>query len=129
VLVTNLVCTNDVGHLFSRRSAEAQQYGGAIMGLGRSATEEKVYCPRTGVGLNFDNIGYHIGTMNDYPDIECILNESHMGYSSYGACGIGEATGASLSGVTAGAIHNATGKWALDYPLTPAKVLKALGKI
>jgi xanthine dehydrogenase molybdenum-binding subunit len=129
VLVTNLVCVNDVGHLFSRRGAEAQQYGGAIMGLGRSATEEKVYCPRTGVGLNFDNIGYHIGTMNDYPAVKCIINESHLGYSSYGACGVGEDTGASLSGITAGAIFNATGKWALDYPLTPDKVLKALGKI
>ncbi|MBN2318234.1 MAG: molybdopterin-dependent oxidoreductase [Acidobacteria bacterium] len=129
VLVTNLVCVNDVGHLFNRRGAEAQQYGGAVMGLGRSATEEKVYCPATGVGLNFDNIGYHIGTMNDYPPVECILNESHLGYSSYGACGVGEDTGASLSGITAGAIFNATGKWALDYPLTPNRVLKALGKI
>jgi CO/xanthine dehydrogenase Mo-binding subunit len=129
VIVTNLVCVNDVGHLFNRRGAEAQQYGGAIMGLGRSATEEKVYCPRTGVGLNFDNIGYRIGTMNDYPDVKCIINESHLGYSSYGACGVGEDTGASLSGITAGAIFNATGKWALDYPLTPEKVLKALGTI
>jgi CO/xanthine dehydrogenase Mo-binding subunit len=129
VLVTNLVCVNDVGHLFNRRGAEAQQYGGAIMGLGRSATEEKIYCPNTGVGLNFNNIGYYIGTMNDYPPVACILNESHLGYSSYGACGVGEDTGASLSGITAGAIFNATGKWALDYPLTPDKVLKALGKI
>jgi CO/xanthine dehydrogenase Mo-binding subunit len=129
VLVTNLVCVNDVGHLFNRRGAEAQQYGGAVMGLGRSATEEKIYCPSTGVGLNFDNIGYHIGTMNDYPSIQCIINESHLGYSSYGACGVGEDTGASLSGITAGAIYNATGKWALDYPLTPNKVLKALGEI
>jgi len=129
IIVTNLVCVNDVGHLFSRRGAEAQQYGGAVMGLGRSATEEKVYCPRTGVGLNFDNIGYHIGTMNDYPSIQCIINESHLGYSSYGACGVGEDSGASLSGITAGALYNATGKWALDYPLTPDKVLRALGKI
>jgi CO/xanthine dehydrogenase Mo-binding subunit len=129
VFVTNLVCVNDVGHLFNRRGAEAQQYGGAIMGLGRSATEEKIYCPKTGVGLNFDNIGYHIGTMNDYPDVQCIINESHLGYSSYGACGVGEDVGASISGITAGAIFNATGKWALDYPLTPAKVLKALGEI
>ena len=129
IIVTNLVCVNDVGHLFNRRGAEAQQYGGAIMGLGRSATEEKVYCPRTGVGLNFDHIGYHIGTMNDYPDVRCILNESHLGYSTYGACGVGEDTGASLSGITAGALFNATGKWALDYPLTPDRVLKALGKI
>jgi len=97
--------------------------------LGRSATEEKVYCPRTGVGLNFDNINYHIGTMNDYPPVQCILNESHQGYSTYGACGVGEDSAASMSGITAGALYNATGKWALDYPLTPDKVLKALGKI
>jgi xanthine dehydrogenase molybdenum-binding subunit len=129
ILVSNVVCVNDVGHLFNRRGAEAQQYGGAIMGLGRSATEEKVYCPRTGVGLNFDHIGYHIGTMNDYPDVKCILNESHLGYSSYGACGVGEASAASMSGITAGAFFNATGKWTLDYPLTPGKALKALGKI
>ncbi len=129
VAVTGLVCVNDVGHLFNRRGAEAQQYGGAVMGLGRSATEEKVYCPRTGVGLNFDNIGYHIGTMNDYPPVRCLLNESHLGYSAYGACGIGEDTGASLSGVTAGAVHNATGRWVPDYPLTPDRVLRALGKI
>ncbi len=129
VLVTNLVCVNDLGHIFNRPGAEAQQYGGAIMGLGRSATEEKIYCPNTGVGLNFDNIGYHIGTMNDYPEVECILNEGQLGYSSYGAGGIGENTGAALSGITAGAIYNATGKWALDYPLTPNKILKALGKI
>ena len=129
VIVTNLVCVNDVGHLFNRRGAEAQQYGGAIMGLGRSATEEKIYCPNTGVGLNFDNIGYHIGTMNDFPDVQCIIDEGHLGFSSYGACGLGEDTAASLSGITAGAIYNATGKWALDYPLTPDKVLRALGKI
>jgi CO/xanthine dehydrogenase Mo-binding subunit len=129
IIVTQVVCVNDVGHLFSRRGAEAQQYGGAIMGLGRSATEEKVYCPRTGVGLNFDNIGYHIGTMNDYPEVKCILNESHLGYSTYGACGVGEDSGASMSGITAGAFFNATRKWVLDYPLTPQRALKALGKI
>jgi xanthine dehydrogenase molybdenum-binding subunit len=127
--VTDLVCVNDIGHAINRPGAEAQQYGGAFMGLGRSATEEKIYCPRTGVGLNFDNLGYHIGTMNDYPEVQCILNESHLGYSAYGAYGIGEDIGASMSAITACAIFNATGKWVLDYPITPDKVLKALGKI
>jgi len=47
----------------------------------------------------------------------------------YGAYGVGEDTGASMSGITVSAIHNATGKWVLDYPTTPEKVLKALGKI
>ncbi len=127
--VTNIVLVNDVGHLFNPQGAMAQQYGGAIMGLGRSATEDHAWCPRTGVALNFDLINYHIGTMNDYPPSTCLLNESHLGYAAFGAYGIGENPGAALSGITASAIFNATGKWILDYPTTPDKVLKALGKI
>jgi CO/xanthine dehydrogenase Mo-binding subunit len=127
--VTRVVCVNDVGHLFNPEGAEAQQYGGAVMGLGRSATEEHFFCPRTGVALNYDLIGYHIGTMNDYPPAESLINESHLGYAAYGAYGIGENVGASMSGITVSAIYNATGKWVMDYPTTPDRVLKALGKI
>ena len=129
VTVANVVCVNDLGHVFNPKGAQAQQYGGAYMGLGRSATEEKVCCPRTGVGLNYNHIGYHLGTMNDYPPVQCILNESHLGYSSYGSCGIGENVGAAMSAITAGALYNAIGKWILDFPVTPDKVLKALGTI
>jgi CO/xanthine dehydrogenase Mo-binding subunit len=129
VTVVNLVCVNDVGHVFNPRGAEGQQYGGAYMALGRNRTEEKICCPRTGVGLNYSHIGYQLGTMNDYPVIQCILHESHQGYSAYGSCGIGENVGASLSGIVAGAIYNAIGEWILDFPITPDKVLKALGKI
>jgi CO/xanthine dehydrogenase Mo-binding subunit len=127
--VTKVVCVNDVGHLFNPEGAAAQQYGGAVMGLGRSATEEHIYCPRTGVALNYDLAGYYMGTMNDYPSAQCLINESHLGYAAYGAYGIGENIGASMSGITVSAIFNATGKWVLDYPTTPDRVLKALGKI
>jgi xanthine dehydrogenase molybdenum-binding subunit len=128
-VLTNIVCVNDIGHLFNKEGAEAQQYGGAIMGLGKSATEEKIYCPKTGVGLNLDHINYHIGTMNDYPVVDCHLIETHLGYAPYGACGIGENIGASMAAITSCAIYNATGKWVDQYPITPDKVLKALGKI
>jgi xanthine dehydrogenase molybdenum-binding subunit len=128
VEVIHIVCVNDIGHVFNPQGAMGQQYGGAIMGLGRSATEEKIFCPKTGVGLNFDHINYHLGTMNDYPVVECILHESHLGYAPYGAYGIGENIGASLSAITSSAIYNAIGKWVLDFPITPDKVLRALGK-
>ncbi len=127
--VTRIVCVNDVGHLFNPEGAYAQQYGGAVMGLGRSGTEEHIFCPKTGVALNYDLIGYSIGAMNDYPDVDCLINESHLGYAAYGAYGIGENVGASMAGITVSAIYNATGKWVLDYPTTPDRVLKALGKI
>ncbi|NLT66548.1 MAG: molybdopterin-dependent oxidoreductase [Acidobacteria bacterium] len=129
VEVTNIVCVNDVGHLFNPTGAAAQQYGGAIMGLGRSATEEHVWCPRTGVALNHDLINYHIGTMNDYPRSTCLINESHLGYAAFGAYGVGENSGAAMSGLTSSAIYNATGKWVIDFPTTPARVMKALGNI
>jgi CO/xanthine dehydrogenase Mo-binding subunit len=57
------------------------------------------------------------------------INESHLGYSAYGAYGIGENIGASPSGITSSAIYNAIGKWVLNFPTTPDKVLRALGKI
>ena len=127
--VTKIVCVNDVGHLFNPVGAYAQQYGGVGMGMGRSGTEGHIFCPNTGVALNYDLIGYHIATMNDYPNVEGLINESHLGYAAYGAYGIGENIAAGMSGITVSAIHNATGKWVLDYPTTPDKVLKALGKI
>jgi CO/xanthine dehydrogenase Mo-binding subunit len=61
--------------------------------------------------------------------VDCNLIETHLGYGTYGAFGIGENIGAALSGITSGAIYNATGKWILDYPITPDRVLKALGRI
>jgi CO/xanthine dehydrogenase Mo-binding subunit len=83
----------------------------------------------TEVALNEDQIYYHPGTMNDCPPVQCIINESHLGYGPYGACGIGEDVGASLSAITSSAIYNAVGKWVYDFPIAPDKVLQALGKI
>ncbi len=36
------------------------------------------------VALDYDLIGYHMGTMNDYPEAQCVINESHLGYAAYG---------------------------------------------
>jgi CO/xanthine dehydrogenase Mo-binding subunit len=67
--------------------------------------------------------------MNDYPPAQCSLVETHLGYGPYGSFGIGENIGAAMAAITSSAIYNATGEWILDYPITPDRVLKALGKI
>jgi CO/xanthine dehydrogenase Mo-binding subunit len=64
-----------------------------------------------------------------FPGMQCLLNESHLGYGMYGSNGIGENIGASMAAITSSAVYNAIGKWILDYPITPDKVLKSLGKI
>ena len=67
--------------------------------------------------------------MNDYPPSTCLINESHLGYAAFGASGLAKILGAAMSGITVSAIYNAIGKWVMDYPTTPDRVLKALGKI
>ena len=43
--------------------------------------------------------------------------------------GIGEDIGTVVPGLMAPAVYNAIGKWIDELPITPDKVLKALGKI
>jgi len=67
--------------------------------------------------------------MNDVGPIDCHILESALGYGPYGLYGIGESSAACTTTVTGPAIFNALGKWILDFPTTPDKILKALGKI
>ena len=100
------------------------------MGLSHGRQDGKVYDPNTGVVLNENLIDYRWFSFNDItgPMDQCIV-ESGLGYAPYGAIGVGESLGAVTSTILAGAVYNAIGKWITDFPITPDKVLKALGKI
>jgi CO/xanthine dehydrogenase Mo-binding subunit len=128
VIVTRMVTVNDVGKVISYDGCEGQQYGGAIMGVGRGMMEEVVHDPMTGVMLNGNLLNYKIATIMDVGPIDTILVESGMGYGPYGLVGIGEDVATVVPALISPAIHNATGKWVDDFPTTPDKVLKALGK-
>jgi CO/xanthine dehydrogenase Mo-binding subunit len=128
VFVTHVTNVNDVGKVFNFDGCEGQQYGGTIMALGRGHTEEIVHDPNTGVMLNGNLLNYKIPTMLDYGHIDTILVESGMGYGPYGSTGIGEDIATVVPLLIGPSIYNATGKWVEEYPATPDKVLKALGK-
>jgi CO/xanthine dehydrogenase Mo-binding subunit len=129
VEVTRHVVVNDIGKAINPDAVNGQQYGGSYMGIGRSNTEAIYYDPNTGVKLNDNHVGYEILTMNDVGPIDCHILESGFGYGPYGMYGVGESSAACTTTVTAPAIYNAIGKWVTDFPTTPDKVLKALGKI
>jgi xanthine dehydrogenase molybdenum-binding subunit len=129
VQVTKHVVVNDVGKVINPDAVNGQQYGGSYMGIGRSNMEAIYYDPQTGVKLNDNHIGYEIPTINDVGPIDCHILESGFGYGPYGLYGIGESSAACTTTVTAPAIYNAIGKWVTDFPTTPEKILKALGKI
>ncbi|MFA5066401.1 MAG: xanthine dehydrogenase family protein molybdopterin-binding subunit [Dehalococcoidia bacterium] len=129
VFVTRVVNVNDVGKVINRMSCEGQQYGGSIMGVSRARFEEVIHDPVTGVMLNGNLIDYKLATIKDIGPIGTILVETGMGYGPYGSVGIGEDIGTVIPGLLAPAVYNATGVWIEDFPITPDRVLKALGKI
>ncbi len=129
VVVTRVVNVNDVGKVINRMSCEGQQYGGSIMGMSRGKLEEVVHDPVTGVMLNGNLIDYKVATIQDVCPISTILVETGMGYGPYGLVGIGEDIATVVPSLLAPAVYNAIGAWINEFPTTPDKVLKALGKI
>jgi xanthine dehydrogenase molybdenum-binding subunit len=74
-------------------------------------------------------LDYKIATMLDIAGpIDTILVETGMGYGAYGVVGIGEDIGTVLPALLGPAVFNAIGLWIDDFPLTPNRILKALGK-
>jgi CO/xanthine dehydrogenase Mo-binding subunit len=128
VFVKKVVNVNDVGKVISWEGCEGQQYGGTYMGVGRGLFEEVVHDPVTGVMLNGNLLEYKIATMNDVGPIETKLVETGMGYGPYGVIGIGEDVATVIPALPGPAVHNAIGVWIDDFPITPAQVLRALGK-
>jgi CO/xanthine dehydrogenase Mo-binding subunit len=127
--VQRVVNVNDVGKALSPEAVEGQQYGGTYMGVGRNLMEEYIWDPPTGVLLNGSLLDYKWATMLDLGPIDTIIVETGMGYGPYGTCGIGEDVATITTHLLQGAVYNATGKWVDDGPITPDKVLRALGKV
>lgn len=128
IFVIQVVNVNDVGKVINRMSCEGQQYGGSIMGVSRAIFEEVIHDPVTGVMLNGNLLDYKIATIKDLGPIQTELVETGMGYGPYGLIGIGEDIATVVPGIMAPAVYNAIGKWIYEFPITPARVLQALGK-
>jgi CO/xanthine dehydrogenase Mo-binding subunit len=128
VEVTRVVNVNDVGKVINWEGCEGQQYGGSYMAVGRAKTEEVVYDTATGVMLNGNLLDYKIATNLDIGSVDTVLVETGMGYGPYGSIGIGEDVATVVPALLIPAVHNALGVWVDSYPVTPDKVLRALGK-
>jgi CO/xanthine dehydrogenase Mo-binding subunit len=127
--VLKLIIINDCGTVMYASGAEAQQIGGQVMAVGEALTEEIIYDPVHGVPLNFNFIDYKMPTILDMPTIEPVLLEIWRGAGEYGACGIGEGTLTCTPRAIANAVYNAIGARVDELPITPEKVLQALGRI
>ncbi len=125
VRVLRYVSVADVGKAINPRECEAQEEGGAMMGIGHTFFEQMVY--EGGQLLNPSPIDYRLPVMSDLPDeYRSILVENADGPGPYGAKGIGESGLLPTAPAIANAVARAVGVRIKDLPMTPERVLKAI---
>jgi xanthine dehydrogenase molybdenum-binding subunit len=130
VVLLNVVAATDVGQVIDPLSLEGQLYGAlGAAGMDTALFEESVLDRRQGHLLNINMMDYKWRTFSELPRFRNVILETGIPTHRYKAVGVGEiATSPGPSAVLMAA-SNAVGKRLCDYPVTPERVLKALGKI
>ena len=120
----------DVGKAAYLRGCEKQMFGGIEIQHHEALGFEQIIEKSTGATLNQTQLTQGMQTSLDMRQdrFSIAIVESDDAAGPYGAHGIGEPCVNSY-GVFAAAFYNATGKVIKASPLTPARVLQALGKI
>ena len=125
-----VVNATDVGKIIDPQGLEGQLnscFGTA--GIDSAIFEETILDRRTGHIMNSNMIDYKWRTFAELPVIDHVILETPFPSHRFHAVGVGEiATSPGPSAVLM-AVSNAIGTWMHEYPMTPERVLKALGKI
>jgi CO/xanthine dehydrogenase Mo-binding subunit len=118
----------DAGKAIHYPSAKAQADGGAVMGFGHALYEETVY--RDGQFQNGDPFQYRLPLMEDIPErfLSSML-EKGDGPGPFGSKGMAQTSIVTVAPAIGNAIYDALGVRVRSLPITPEKILRALGKI
>jgi len=125
-----VVNTSDVGRIVDPQGLQGQLNGclGAA-GIDTAIFEETILDHSTGRILNTNMIDYKWRTFSELPDIKNVILETPFESHRYHAVGIGEIATSPGPSAALMAVSNAISTWVHEYPITPDKVLRALGKI
>lgn len=130
VKVLSAVYAHDIGRVFHPKSAEGQVEGGFQQGMGYALMEHIVFDQETGACLSGDFLDYKMPTAMEMPrKIESIFIESIEPTGPFGAKSLSELCVIVPAPAIANAIYNATGARVRSLPITPEKILRALGKL
>jgi CO/xanthine dehydrogenase Mo-binding subunit len=128
--INRMLGASDVGQIIDPLALEGQLYGAlGSAGTDSAIFEESVLDRSTGHLLNMNMMDYKWRSFLEMPRFDYALLETPLPVPSYGAIGIAEISTAPGPGAVLMAVSNALGQWFHAYPLTPAAVLRALGKI
>jgi putative selenate reductase molybdopterin-binding subunit len=119
----------DAGTPVNPELALGQMYGGVLKTIGHTLYEE-ILLDAEGRCLNPNFLDYKVPQIGDLPeDFRAVLIDTDDPFGPFGAKSISEIACNGAAPAIASAIHDAVGVWMRDWPFTPEKILRALGRI
>ncbi|MGC9334757.1 MAG: xanthine dehydrogenase family protein molybdopterin-binding subunit [Anaerolineae bacterium] len=123
--IRRVVCVDDVGRAVNPQQVEGQIEGGVVQAIGWATCEN--FIVDKGHVLTPYLSTYLIPTIADVPQrVESVIVEKPDRRGPWGVRGMGEMPFIPLAPALVAAIHDATGVWINDLPLTPERVLRSL---
>jgi CO/xanthine dehydrogenase Mo-binding subunit len=128
VHVVRFISADDVGRAINPALVEGQVEGAVVQAQGYAVLED--FKTKDGRVLTDQLSTYLIPTIWDIPEkVETVFVEVPDPNGPWGARGVGELPFLPVAPAIGAAIHDATGVWVDEFPFTPERVLRALGKI
>lgn len=128
IRVLRVVAANDLGKAINPNLVEGQIEGAVVQAQGYAILED--YRTKDGQVLTDQLSSYLIPTIWDIPEkVESVIVEIPDPNGPWGARGVGELPFLPTAAAIAAAVHDATGVWYDEFPLTPERILRGLGKL
>ncbi|MFP3853266.1 MAG: molybdopterin-dependent oxidoreductase [Anaerolineales bacterium] len=123
--VDRLLMAVDCGRVINPRTAAGQVEGGLAQALGFTHCEEMLF-DSAGKQLNPQFGDYHVYRSNEMPALDVIFVQTNEPSGPFGAKSVAEIPMDGVAPAMVSALHNATGVWVRELPLTPERVWRAL---
>lgn len=128
VRVLDVVSTNDVGKAINPQQVQGQIEGAVVQAAGYAVLEN--FVQKDGYVQTPQLSTYLIPTVLDVPQrVQAEILEFADPIGPWGARGMAEMPFLPFAPAVIAAVHAATGVWFYEFPLTPERVLKGLGRI
>jgi xanthine dehydrogenase YagR molybdenum-binding subunit len=129
VRAERVLALHDCGRPMNTLTLRSQINGGIILGTSYALMEQRIMDHDVGRMLNPNLESYKILGVKDVPKIDIEITPAYTGANSTGAAGIGEPATIPTAAAIGCAVFDALGVPVRSLPLTPDRVLAALGKI
>lgn len=128
VRILDVVSADDVGRAINPQQVQGQIEGAVVQAAGYAILEN--FVQENGYVQTQHLSTYLIPTVLDVPErVQSVILEYPDPIGPWGARGMAEMPFLPLAPAVIAAVHAATGVWFHEFPLTPERVLRGLGKI